>query len=640
MSIDLSKFINRDFNINHIEDYIKEKTESQIVLLYSYEIGKYNLIKKNDYSNLKIIYTDFLEDYKIINNSEDIYKYFKVTDRLNNMMLIPIKNSHPLGLLCLLNNPNGYNEHYLDKIGSIFTILQLLLEKTITKYSEKDLFLANMSHEIRTPLNGVIGYNQLLYHTELSNTQKTYLDSMNQCSVQLLQIINDILDFAKISSGKMTINNECFALKDLEIMVMNAISQRIKNKEQSIKVFFDTNCKQNIIADKSKILQILINLISNANKFTHISGEINVFFSTIEDILYVKVEDNGIGINEQDQKRIFYAFEQVENNYVANGSGLGLAISKKLTKLLGGNLTVKSEYNKGSTFTMSVNFINNEDYTKNIETSMFKNKLILIIDNNDTTNLINYLRELETKVITCKSSLEGLRMILGNKYSFDLTFIDICLEGNANHLAKQIKEEKPFFPIVALSDMNSFINTNHFEYKIDKPVDKHTLISILHKIFTSDKITNCFLGEKISYPFPSNSSCDMFNKNVKILITEDIQYNRNLLDTMLQNLGYTNIDLSDNGVDAIKLIENSHSSNDPYEILLLDLRMPKIDGFEVIEIYKEKGWILPRIVVITASIMDEDKKKCKQLGVNFFLHKPIELNKLKEVMLHVSQLLK
>ena len=635
----LSQFVNCDFGLNNTIDYIITETASDFIQIYTYQSEKYSL--SIGIEDIELKRKDFLEDALIINDKYDVQYFFNSNSIIDNAMLIPIKNNRSLGLLCLFNRNGGFKEELLAMMGPILTVLQLMLEKKENVYSGKDLFLANMSHEIRTPLNGIIGYNQLLNQTKLDSTQRNYLKCMNQCSVQLLQIINDILDFAKLSSGKMTVNKECFSLKHIELMVMNAMSQRIEKKKQSITFEYNSECTF-FIADKLKIVQILINLISNANKFTDVEGNIDVIFNSEGKTLYIKVKDNGIGITEENLKRIFIAFEQIENRSSTNGSGLGLAICKKLSNLLEGDLQVKSKYGEGSEFIMSVNFEDHEESSKNINTDIFKDKTVLLIDSNEESRMliVNWLKEWKMNAVLANTALEGLRMILSGKKNFDLAFIDICLpESSGTHLAQQIKAEKPLFPIIALSSIDSFVNTNEFELKLDRPLEKHHIMNSIQRILAMTSVPSSFIGETPKYPIASNCSSEMFNKNVRILIAEDITYNRNLLDNMLQNLGYNHIDVAENGEVAINMINHSHNINKPYETLLLDLRMPVVDGFRVLEIYKEKGWSLPIIIVITASIMDEDLDKCKKMGVNYFLTKPLELKKLKEVMLHVSELL-
>ena len=263
----------------------------------------------------------------VLFNDETIVSEINITTSL----IIPITvKSNPLGVICLINREKEYPEEILGDITPFLSILQLLLEKEIrSSCNERELFLANMSHEIRTPLNGIIGYNQLLLQSEMDILQRSYLDSMNQCSLQLMQIINDILDYSKLSSDKMSINSECVSIHEIIEGITDAMGQRIKEKRQEYRCIIDPNIPEHIVIDKAKLIQIIINLVSNANKFTDIGGTILVKISIDDNNLLVKVIDTGLGISDKDKDIIFKAFEQVTKFTNNSGIGLGLAISNK-----------------------------------------------------------------------------------------------------------------------------------------------------------------------------------------------------------------------------------------------------------------------------------------------------------------------
>jgi CheY-like chemotaxis protein len=174
---------------------------------------------------------------------------------------------------------------------------------------------------------------------------------------------------------------------------------------------------------------------------------------------------------------------------------------------------------------------------------------------------------------------------------------------------------------------------------LDKPINKVQLFNAIHRILSKKHTPNAYIGDDEESSSDSSSPSSQFNKNVKILIAEDIIYNRNLLETMVQSLRYVHVDTSENGKIAFNMMEQAYEAHEPYDVLLLDLKMPVMDGYEVIESIQRRNWPLPKIIVVTASIMEEDRQKCKDIGIKYFITKPIELQQLKNVLLHVTELL-
>jgi signal transduction histidine kinase/DNA-binding response OmpR family regulator len=647
----LSKFVNSNENTLELLDIIIETTKSEagVIFLRDNVSNDYSCLEHlhKSHKSLDIKYNlENIVDKVMINNHDNIVSNYSI----DNSICIPITiDNTNLGFTMLFNKEGGFEEEIIEEIIPCISLLQLILSKKQAEQKkfidEKEMFLANMSHEIRTPLNGVIGYNQLLRRTDLTSCQRKYLDSMNQCSIQLIQIINDILDFSKLSSGKMGINNECFKIKEIIDGVLDAMANNIKDKEQNFSVVIDQKLPEFIVADKQKIIQILVNLVLNANKFTDINGNIKVEFHYKPDnILEISVIDTGIGISMENQDKIFHAFEQVDNNCnCKDGTGLGLAICKKLVNLLGGKMKVESEIGKGSTFTISVIFNKCEDYEKTVDDNikLLIGKTVLIVD--DIAENRVFLSELfyEWKMypVVCASFLEANRMVVSNRHKFDLVIIDTDMPNNLGvDLAKQIKEEKPLLPILAIASDDSSIDVSNICKKIEKPVNKIQLFNGVYNTIEKTINQEAYIGDEESSESGSDTPSSNFNKKVKILIAEDVLYNTTLLINMLESDGYVNIDTAKNGKIAIDMIEEAHKEDKPYHILLLDLRMPVMDGYEVLRKYHEKGWKLPNIIVVTASIIEQDRQKCKKLGASYFINKPIDIQELLTTMLHACDM--
>jgi len=639
----LSSFVNKQPEINSLLDIAIKDTSSKYgaIFMYSDIDKKYRSIAStiNDIAvdkTLGIIKNIGFSSYGILTQTQ-----------ISSIIVVPIfTNKKHLGMLCLLNSEHTYTEKSVIVITPHISILQLILNtrrlEASSRYMDekfsKNLFLANMSHEIRTPLNGVIGYNQLLMQTSLNTIQKVYLSSMNNCSIQLMQIINDILDFSKLASCKMLLNSECFSTKEISESVNNAMGQRIKEKKQTIDFTISDNIPEYIIADKQKFIQVLINLVSNACKFTDKKGTISVtFVKTEKSTLCVHIKDSGIGISSADQDKLFNAFVQINDTvYKSVGTGLGLAISKKLTELMGGTITVSSELGKGSTFSFTINYSPYEGYEKKIEADAvkLKGKTVIVVDDNVDNRILitEMLFELEMNPIVCGTALEALRMILSNRYKFDLGLIDICMPKTSGiELAKQIKEEKPFLPLVALSSTDLFVDTTDFIKKLDKPINKVQLFNTIYRIVTSSNTPKSYIGKNIIEPPISPTSRS--KKEINVLIAEDIIYNRNLLVEMLKTTEYKHILAVENGVEALEKIRGDKK----YDILLLDFRMPIMGGLQMLKEAKNLNINLPEVVVVTASIMEEDVLECKNLGVKYFINKPIDFSQLKNIMSHISE---
>jgi signal transduction histidine kinase/DNA-binding response OmpR family regulator len=646
----LSEFVNRTADINRLLNLFLTTTKSKAALLFVCDTcTEHYKCVASSLDSVKVELTISSHSNDVVIDGEDFQTEYDV----KNSISIPIRDKNvPIALLCLFNKEEGYTEDLLKDISPLMGILQIVSKNLHNdlnnSYECQHLFMANMSHEIRTPLNGIIGYNQLLIQTKLTSTQKNYLSSMRHCSIQLMQIINDILDFFKLSSGTMKKDIESFRPIEIVQSVTDALNQSLMSKKQVFTYQIDDKVPEFLVMDKRKLIQILMNLVSNANKFTPIHGAVMLYITTrIPNILELRVSDSGIGIAKEHQSKIFQAFEQIQDKNSCIGTGLGLAICRKLSNFLGGDIRVQSTLGKGSTFTVTTKFTLYDDYAYDTkkDISILKDKKILVVDDNIDNRILlsEILFDWEMEPIICASALEALRMVQAKKadgsqrHTFEIGLIDICMPDTGGiELAKQIKQDFPLFPLIALSSVDSFVLTKDFESKLDKPIDKIQLLTHMCRVFKNRLSPHAFIGS-VEIERPS-SSCrsSTFNKDTRILIAEDIPYNSNLLVTMLENIGYWDITTAPNGQHAIDKLSNANNTNNKFEVLLLDLRMPVRDGYDVIIEHNRQGWDLPKIIVVTASIMENDRDKCKDLGIQYFINKPIELTQLSEVMLYVT----
>lgn len=519
-------------------------------------------------------------------------------------------------------------------------------KETEKNQPEQDLntyfFLSALSHEIRSPLNGIVGYNQLLLQTKVSPTQKTYLAAMNKCCIQLLELLNDIIDYSRLSIGKMNINKECFSIKEVTDVIDNTLNFRLKEKRQKFQWIISRNLPKLIVSDKQKIIQILVNLVSNASKFTDIGGFISVHISPKPgNKMEFTVKDTGCGISPENQLKLFDAFYQVEQSVSKTGSGLGLAISKKLVELLsggerslttseGGGITVDSTVGKGSSFSFTITHETQLEEDDVGSLNSLKGKYALVVDNDPNNRILlgEILFELRMKPIVCASALEAISLIIKQRYNFAIAIIDNDLE-----LAKEIKKESPSLPLIGLTTSDSDV----FDQVILSSAlgtQKTHLLSCIQKLVKRGDVGICGSGSESG----SNSGSPVNKNNVKILVTEDIMDNLTLTINMLESMGYTDIDTAVNGREAIQKLDKAFEKGEMFNILLLDLRMPVMDGFKVIEHVNKKGYGASgiNIAVLTASVLDADRIRCKELGIKYFIVKPVEMIQLRNVMTYMT----
>lgn len=623
------KVLNKDDNPILLLELVCKKLDFDIGSILTNDKTQLAFYDKNlALTTLVPIFTEIL-NYELLSNNS---YYFRGYNQKNGIILPIFNSNEKLGYIYFLNSKQNITEEYIKWLTIPVYICKTILINNLTR-NPKDLFLANMSHEIRTPLNGIVGYSQLLSQTNLDNTQKNYTNSINQCSVQLMQIINDILDYSKLASGKMKIKEDCVAIREITDNVLDAISYKIREKRINYKHFIDKKLPEYIIIDKQKLKQIIINLLSNSIKFTNIGGnvELHILYQS-ENSIKIIVKDNGIGISESGKPNIFKEYSQGNDEITKKygGTGLGLSISKKLTSLLGGSIDFRSEYGKGSDFFFTVKYTPYQTQEPQIvkNTQILQDKYVLVVDDNPSNRIIltEILFDWKMKPISCASAFEAIRYIAANRYNFSIGLIDICMPiTNGFELAKQIKIENPKLPLIALSSLDeSFSKTESldFEDKLYKPINTLQLFQSLERV----------LSNHIDYdPVDTKRSRSCSNKNYKILIAEDVTYNQTLLENMLQILGYNNLKSVSDGKQVLQEIDNNN-----YDLLLLDLRMPEMDGIQVIQVLHQKSNPI-KIVPVTASILDEDKDLCRSLGINSFLCKPIDIRDLKIVIQEMSK---
>ena len=497
----------------------------------------------------------------------------------------------------------------------------------------KSIFLATMSHEIRTPMNGVIGMSTLLAETALTEQQRMYTQTIATCGETLLNVINDILDFSKIESGNMELEREDFNLRNCIEDVLDIFGTKASQAGLDLVYQIDEDVPLQIIGDDLRLRQILTNLVSNAMKFTH-QGEVFVGVHLVRSDaaghleLAFEVRDTGIGIPFEKQERLFKAFTQVDSSTTRKygGTGLGLAISEKLVRLMRGQISVYSQPGEGSVFSFTIQTrigANTLQLYTNYNMSDHEGKKVLVVDDNYTNRAIlkNQLERWKLVPVLAASGKEAID-ILKKDPSFNLVLTDMQMpDMDGAQLAQSIKEKWPAVPVILLSSMGDEYNKglqHLFSAVLTKPVKQHMLNKNIlqglqaHGKPLQDEKT---IEEKLSGNFAARYP-------LHILIAEDNLINQQVIIHILGKLGYQTT-VVENGAEAVEAVNEGS-----YDLVLMDMQMPEMDGLEATQIIRRTVQKQPVIIALTANTMKDDEEKCLRAGMNDYLGKPIKLEEL------------
>ncbi|MDR1704975.1 MAG: response regulator [Clostridiales bacterium] len=559
------------------------------------------------------------------------------------------------GWSLMLVTPEKQYYQSISNLGGILTLLAIVfaailiyilirLDKARVKADEesrqKSMFLANMSHEIRTPMNAIIGMTAI-GKTAGSAERKDYcFAKIDDASRHLLGVINDILDISKIEANKIELSPTHFSFEKMLQQAVNVVNFRADEKRQKLTVNIDRQIPGVLYADDQRLVQIVTNILSNAIKFTPNEGSIALktrFLGEEDGVIGIQIEvsDNGIGMNAEQMSNVFNAFQQAESSTTRQygGTGLGLSISKNIAEMMGGDIKVKSEVSKGTTFTITVKVKRGDDSIYGLGRAAFNWDDVRILTVDDDRDILVYFDEIISGMGASSEVAEGpaeaLRLI-GNAGDYNIYFVDFKMPGmNGLELVKEIKsrEKKPGGSIIIM------ISSADLSSVEDEARNAGVNKFLLKPIFPSSiyDTINEYIGDVTEKPEEPAPDITGIFAGKRILFAEDVEINREIILSILEDTG-VDIECAENGLIAVQMFADAP---DKYDLIFMDIQMPVMDGFEAARQIRanssEKAKTIP-IIAMTANVFKEDIEECLAAGMNEHIGKPLDIERLLSLM--------
>jgi PAS domain S-box-containing protein len=581
--------------------------------------------------------------------------------KLKNYIAIPIiQKGTCLGMIGLANREMGFDINLVNWLSPLTNTVGQLIERveTIREKEKSELalidakneaesagkakteFLATMSHEIRTPMNGVLGMLTLLQKSKLTPEQIKKVDIAKISAESLLSIINDVLDFTKIESGKLELESVSFNIRNLVDEVCQSMALRIQEKNIELVIDSSGLTQDHITSDPVRIRQVLTNLIGNAGKFTS-QGEIIVKSQLLEKdnttVLQCEIIDSGIGIPEQHIKKLFISFSQVDASTTRKfgGTGLGLSICKRICELMEGTISVASKENIGSCFSFQIPIEKPKiDQPSAIPSNISKLNILIVHSNEKSVQaIINQLQQWGNTPHFCHGGAKAQHIIA--QQEFDLIFIDNTLNDMTGiELGTYIHTNHP----VSNARLVLMTTVNHTPY--DEDMRKAGFNIHFSKPVTAQDLFLCLDFSVAQTPI-NNAQATQANtllslpENARILLVEDIPFNQEVAIMLLAEMGVT-ADVANNGEEGVEKVKTALKQNKAYDAILMDCQMPVMDGYDAtraIRQLEETSNHKVHIIAMTANAMSSDQEKCLAAGMDDYLTKPIDEDRLLKTLL-------
>lgn len=655
----ITKYTVLGLNINRASIWVFEDNKKSLRCLSLYngkicDIDNVAVITSKEYpvyfekllKNKPIVDIDETNDKRI----NELNSGYLEVDQVLSILDIPVwLRGDIFGVLCTESHTKrDWNTDEISFARSLSDFVSLTVEANDRKIAQKKAeqatkaksdFIANMSHEIRTPMNAIVGLLHLISRTKLDDKQENYIRKINSASSNLLAIINDILDFSKIEAGKFELEHVDFNLDEVVDNIFNMMHTKAESKGLELILIMADDLPKNLNGDPLRIGQILLNLVSNAIKFTEY-GKITIkceIDCVVEPTVSLKfsVTDTGIGLTEAQSKKLFKSFSQADTSTTRKygGTGLGLSISKKLTELMGGRIGVNSVYKKGSTFSFTFKCKKNDSYVLKdlFIPEEFKDMRILVVANDDRNReiLLKYLENYEFDILAVSSAYEAISIFLLNNgpdsNPFKFIFIDLFMPKlNGLDAIRKIKKiENVHQPKAVLmcdysrEDVLNECNRIGFDSIMLKPITSTSLDDTISSVLGYEK-SKIKSDNDLFEPVQKKIFTD--GDIVKILVVEDNEINQQVIIEIIEQDNII-IDLAVNGYEAIDMINNNK-----YNLVLMDLQMPILDGVSATKIIRKtiSKEQLP-IIALTGNAVSGVKDEVISCGMNDYITKPINI---------------
>ncbi|MDR0289764.1 MAG: response regulator [Treponema sp.] len=497
----------------------------------------------------------------------------------------------------------------------------------------KSSFLATMSHEMRTPMNAIIGMTSIGKNSKDTERKDYALHKIEDAAVHLLSVINDVLDISKIEANKLELSPVEFNFERMLQKIVNIINFRMDERHQKFTVNMDRNIPRFVVGDDHRLSQVILNLLSNAVKFSPEQGEIGLGVALVSEDdniceIRIEVSDNGIGIPPEQQVKLFQAFQQADSGITRSfgGTGLGLSISKHIVELMGGTIWIESEVNEGSKFIFTIKV---ERGTKNVASMLspgvkLENIRILIVD--DEPAVCAYFKDLFGQIgLQCDTVPDGFQAyrFIEETGSYDIYFVDWRMPGmDGIELTRKIKSHDKDRPSVVV-----MISSADWSVIKDTALDAGVSKYLLKPLFSSaiiDCVNECLGLDAVDDEDAEVSAGGRF-AGKKLLIAEDVEINREILLSLLEDTGLS-MDCAENGVEAVEMVV---AAPDKYDAILMDVQMPKMDGLEATRLIRsladQRAVNIP-IIAMTAHVFKSDIEECLAAGMNDHIGKPLDID--------------